>query len=169
MSLDFYLNVIRRFEVQILRSCIVIIDGKYHRCFVEAFSFSGSNSLGVRTEYELENYDWVARWSYRIESWFSPFADLIICNSESGREYAAAKGFPRKKMVVIPNGIDTTYFKPDPVTRLRGRAVWGISESDFLIGLVARLDPIKGHENLFAGRQANTLRTTQKSTLYLCW
>ncbi|MBS1808851.1 MAG: glycosyltransferase [Acidobacteria bacterium] len=138
-------QAIRSSNPQVLHSYLVTANTI--AALLKPFLSQAQIVWGVRAgNMNLENYDWVARWSYRIESWFSPFADLIICNSESGREYAAAKGFPRKKMVVIPNGIDTTYFKPDPVTRLRGRAVWGISESDFLIGLVARLDPIKGHE-----------------------
>lgn len=101
---------------------------------------------GVRSSnMNLENYDWVARWSYRIERWLSGFADLIICNSNAGRDYAVGHGFPAKKLVVIQNGIDTERFKPDPVARARGRLALQAKEHEILIGIVARFDPIKGH------------------------
>ncbi len=101
---------------------------------------------GVRaSNMNLEEYDWVSRWSYKIESWLAPFAHLIICNSQAGRNHAAAKGFPQNKMIVIPNGIDTARFKPDLMARVQGRENWEVGAQDILIGLVARLDPIKGH------------------------
>lgn len=103
---------------------------------------------GVRaSNMDLDRYDWLSRASYRIECWLSRFADLIICNSRAGLEYAAGHGFPREKMTVIPNGIDTERFKPDAGARESIRKEWGITESEILIGLAARLDPMKDHPN----------------------
>lgn len=122
---------------------------------------------GVRAaNMNLENYDWVARWSYRIENWLSPFADLIICNSESGRNHAIAKGFPGRKIAVISNGIDTEHFKPDLTARNRGRALWGVTPDEFLIGLVARIDPIKGYETFL--RAAAKYAKDSASVRFIC-
>jgi glycosyltransferase involved in cell wall biosynthesis len=51
---------------------------------------------------------------------------------------------------VIPNGIDTELFAPDPVAGARIRDEWGISPKSFVVGHVGRLDPIKDHELLLA-------------------
>lgn len=94
---------------------------------------------------DLHRYDWLSRASYRVECQLSRFARLIICNSIAGLEYAAAHGFPRNKMIVIPNGIDIETFKPNPEGRRRFRRDWGIADSEILVGLVGRLDPMKDH------------------------
>jgi len=48
--------------------------------------------------------------------------------------------------VVIPNGIDTDRFKPDPGRRAAQRSAWGLRGNQIAVGLVARLDPMKGHK-----------------------
>jgi glycosyltransferase involved in cell wall biosynthesis len=122
---------------------------------------------GVRaSNVDLDRYDWLTRLSYRIECRLSRFADLIICNSRAGLEYAAAHSFPRKKMVVIPNGIDTERFKPDAAARDRTRAEWGIAENEILIGLVARLDPMKDHPTFL--RAAAMLAQEMPDVRFVC-
>lgn len=101
---------------------------------------------GVRaSNVDMKHYDWLSGLSYRIECWLSRFANKIICNSYAGLEYAANNGFPRDKMQVIQNGIDTDRFRPDIAARERMRKEWKIADKDILIGLVARLDPMKDH------------------------
>jgi glycosyltransferase involved in cell wall biosynthesis len=46
---------------------------------------------------------------------------------------------------VVPNGIDTERFRPDPAARLRQRATWGVAADEPVVGLVGRLDPMKDH------------------------
>jgi glycosyltransferase involved in cell wall biosynthesis len=122
---------------------------------------------GVRaSNMDLDRYDWLSRLSYRIECRLSRFADLIICNSRAGLEYAAAHGFPGGRMTVIPNGIDTEHFKPDAAARERIRAEWGIAESEMLIGLVARLDPMKDHLTCF--RAAAMLAQERSDVRFVC-
>ena len=79
----------------------------------------------------------------------SKLPDLIIVNSEAGRDVHAEMGYAKEKMVVIPNGIDTDVFKPDPLARRRVRQELGVSEDALLIGLIARLHPMKDHETFF--------------------
>jgi glycosyltransferase involved in cell wall biosynthesis len=45
----------------------------------------------------------------------------------------------------VPNGIDTQRFQRDHQARERVRAAWGAGRQERLVGLVARLDPVKGH------------------------
>lgn len=122
---------------------------------------------GVRAaNVDLNEYDWLAGATYRLERRISRFADLIICNSHAGMEYAAAHGFPREKMRVIPNGIDTDKFRPDGASRARVRDEFGVGQSDLLIGIVGRLDPMKDHETFL--RAAAMLESARSDCRFLC-
>jgi len=101
---------------------------------------------GVRSSnMDLSRYDRLTRLAYWLECRLAHFADCIIANSHAGKHYAVANGFPENKMVVIPNGIDTKYFRFDLEERRRTRSAWGIGENEILVGLTARLDPMKDH------------------------
>ena len=99
---------------------------------------------GIRAaEIDLRQYDWLVWLAAQLERIFARFADLIIVNSVAGFERHVSRGFPPRKMVVIPNGIDTDMFKPDREAGAKLRAEWLISEHTRLIGTVGRLDPMK--------------------------
>lgn len=101
---------------------------------------------GVRaSNVDLVQYDWLCRWSYWIECRLARFADTIIANSQAGSSYAVEHGFPEKSMTIIPNGIDTERFRPDKLAGERVRKAWGIAEDELLIGIVGRIDPMKGY------------------------
>jgi glycosyltransferase involved in cell wall biosynthesis len=103
---------------------------------------------GVRASYvDFSQYDFLSALAFRLECRFSRWADLIITNSRAGRDYHVEHGFPARKMVVIPNGIDTDRFRPDEEARCRVRAEWGIQAGEMAIGLVGRLDPMKDYPN----------------------
>jgi glycosyltransferase involved in cell wall biosynthesis len=89
--------------------------------------------------------DWMEKTAAWLESELSRFADCIVVNSLAGLEHAVSEGYPRNKMLFIPNGIDTNVFYPDDAARERVRAEWGVGHSEKLIGNVARFDPIKNH------------------------
>lgn len=101
---------------------------------------------GVRaSNMDLDCYDRTSRWSYWVECRLARFADHIVANSHAGLEYAVEHGFPASKMAVIPNGIDTVRFRPDKAAGMLVRKAWGIGDDERLIGLVGRIDPMKGH------------------------
>ena len=100
---------------------------------------------GRASDVELDCYDWLARVSFWFECKLSRFADLVICNSYAGIEYARRQGFVNDKMIVIPNGIDTARFISDIESGKRLRKKWGIADDKFVIGIVGRLDPMKDH------------------------
>jgi len=101
---------------------------------------------GIRaSNVDQNHYDWLSRLTGVLERFLSRFADLIIINSRAGRAYHTAQNFPAQKMVVVPNGIDTDLFKPDPEAGMLLRKKWRIDRGTILIGLAARLDPMKDH------------------------
>lgn len=71
----------------------------------------------------------------------------IVCCAESVKEYHQAIGYDLKKIVVIPNGYDTSAFQISALTKNKLREEFGISEATILIGIVGRFDPLKDHKN----------------------
>jgi glycosyltransferase involved in cell wall biosynthesis len=110
---------------------------------------------GVRaSNMDLAEYDWLARVGFRLGCWLSRFADLVICNSAAGMRFHVDHGYPANRMVVIPNGIDSERYKPDPVARNELRRQWAIGNDELLVGLVARLDPMKDHDTFLRAAAA---------------
>jgi glycosyltransferase involved in cell wall biosynthesis len=70
--------------------------------------------------------------------------DAIVVNSVAGRRDHRRIGYHPRAWVLIPNGFDTERFRPDPAARCL-RSELGLNSDTFLIGLVARFDPLKDH------------------------
>ena len=101
---------------------------------------------GVRASYiDFAQYDWLTKIIFTLTCRLSKRADLIIANSYAGRLFHQERGYPSEKIIVIPNGIDTCCFRPDPDAGSRIRKEWNVGENEILIGHVGRLDPIKDH------------------------
>ncbi|MHC1752834.1 glycosyltransferase [Humidesulfovibrio sp.] len=81
----------------------------------------------------------------RLEAQLARRSRLVIANSHAGRELCLARGFPPRLLHVVDNGIDTDRFRPDTAAGADLRASWGVTPQHRLIGLVARLDPLKDH------------------------
>ena len=94
---------------------------------------------------DLSRYDWLSRLTNLLECKLSHFADCIIANSHAGKRHAVENGFAEDKIIVIPNGIGTKYFRFDLQGRRQVRSAWGLGEDEILVGLAARLDPMKDH------------------------
>lgn len=101
-----------------------------------------------------EHYDALSALTYRSEVWLSRRADLLIANARAVRADAVARGLPADRIAVVPNGIDTETMRPDVDAGDAMRRAWGISGDAFVIGCVARLDPMKDHANLLAAAAA---------------
>ncbi len=114
---------------------------------------------GVRAAFmEMHHYDWLTRSGSWLEARLSFVPDLIIANSETGANWSVKRGFPEQRLVIVENGIDVEHYTNDPEGRKNLRKKWGIEEGTFLVGLVARLDPMKGH-TIFLQACAQLLQT----------
>jgi glycosyltransferase involved in cell wall biosynthesis len=122
---------------------------------------------GIRaSNVAMEKYGWQAQLTDRAESLLARIPDWIICNSQAGMRHAVEKGYPRGKMCVIPNGIDTRRFVPDRRSGLKLRAQWGIGANQKLIGMVGRMDPMKDYPNFL--RAASLLVQERKDIRFVC-
>lgn len=76
---------------------------------------------------------------------------LVIFESDHEHRRITRLGLAGQKTRVIPSGIDTDAFFPDPEARLRMRSgIPGLSPEDVVFGCVARLSEEKAHANLLA-------------------
>ena len=82
-------------------------------------------------------------------------ADHVFCVSYQLRDMLAGlTKFPRRKMAVIHNGVNTVRFRKDPSARRRTRAELGIADDEFCIGSVGRLNRIKDYPTLLRAAEA---------------
>ncbi len=71
----------------------------------------------------------------------------VVANSQAGVRLHRDLGYKPRKWVWIPNSLDATQFRPDPHAREMLRQELQLGPDTFLIGLVARFDPMKDHAN----------------------
>ena len=84
-------------------------------------------------------------------AWLSrPLASRILCNANQALQVHTGMGYTEDLMGVIPNGFDIEVFRPDAEPRCAVRQELDIPDTAPLVGLIARLDPQKGHETFFA-------------------
>ncbi len=72
--------------------------------------------------------------------------DAIVVNSRAGQREHDGFGYRPRRWEVIPNGVDLERFQPSARDRGEVRSELGIGAEAIVIGLVARLDPVKGHD-----------------------
>ena len=80
---------------------------------------------------------------------------IIVTNSRMAQYYEKEMGISSSKIFTILGGVDTTIFFPKKDTRLETRKEFGFTENDIVLGVIGRLDPIKGQfETLYAFQKA---------------
>jgi glycosyltransferase involved in cell wall biosynthesis len=137
---------------------LALISGKLVRAHVV---------WGVRSSHlDSNELDFLSQLYRRLGSLLSAHADLIIANSTAGREYATSIGYPPDRVITIPNGFETDRFAPDHLARSRARDGWGIADDTLVVGLVARLDPVKDHPTFL--RAAALLAQRMPGVKFVC-
>ena len=83
------------------------------------------------------------RWRYWSNHLTASLASRVACVSSQVADFVVQHvGIPRRKVVVIPNGVDICRFDHLP-TRREARAKLGLPSDQVLVGTVARLNPVK--------------------------
>jgi glycosyltransferase involved in cell wall biosynthesis len=94
---------------------------------------------------DLSLYDWTARPLFRLGKHLSRFPDRIVINSHAGFDYHQREGYDVSRMDVIPNGFDIASFSRSEEAGVAIRRELGLAPDDLVIGMSARIDPIKNH------------------------
>jgi glycosyltransferase involved in cell wall biosynthesis len=97
---------------------------------------------------QLDHYDALSGLTYRSEAWLARRADLLIANARAVRADAIKRGLPGHRIAVVANGIDSDAIRPDAAVKRAQRRRWQLADEAFVIGCVARLDPMKDHATL---------------------
>lgn len=104
--------------------------------------------------------------SLYVNKWVSPYVPLMISNSFEGLASRRRLGYRCKSEIVINNGIHTDKFRPDPSAREIVRREWGIPGDSPLIGIAARLSPVKGHADFL--KAASLLLRERGDARFVC-
>jgi L-malate glycosyltransferase len=87
----------------------------------------------------------------RLNLWALKKIDYFFAVSERFKDNLAAFGIPKERIKTIYNGIDFNETSP---SYLLQRTDVGVNADDFVIAMVARLHPIKGHALVFEALQS---------------
>lgn len=122
---------------------------------------------GIRaSKVEWKDYGWQWQLTDKVESLLANIPNWIICNSRAGLLHYAENGYPKERMSVIHNGIDTGRFFPDRNLGIPIRRGWGVGDDQKLIGMVGRMDPIKDYPSFL--RAASLLTQERRGIRFVC-
>ena len=122
---------------------------------------------GVRSSgLDLSQYGRRVKWAMRLEKWLSKFSDRVITNSQAALEEYRQNGYPYSQLSHIPNAINVERFRPDPTARESVRNELGIPDDSPVIGIFARLHPMKDYVTFLKG--AKILVETTPNARFIC-
>ena len=78
---------------------------------------------------------------------------LIATNSRTAAQCRERLGIGPDRLFMIPGGVNTARFAPDPEGRAEVRRRYGFADEDMVVGLLGRLDPVKGPRELIKAVQ----------------
>jgi glycosyltransferase involved in cell wall biosynthesis len=104
---------------------------------------------GIRcSNMDTTQYGLTLRLVIRLCVWLSFLPNGIIANSVEGRNWHLHIGYRPKLFSIIDNGLDISLYQTTPALREEARAELDIDREAFVIGALARNDPMKDYPNL---------------------
>ena len=104
---------------------------------VHGLAFTASTSRSVNAVYRM------------LEKVTAPVTDRIVCVADAMRDQSLAGGVGRaEQYVTVYSGMRTDPFLDPPVRRDEVRRSLGLRERDVVLGTIARLFYLKGHDDL---------------------
>jgi glycosyltransferase involved in cell wall biosynthesis len=121
---------------------------------------------GIRGPFDRQRTALQTRITIRLCAFFSKwFPIAIVSNSEHAAEVHVQVGYSPDKLINIPNGYPLNQFLPDETARDELLHELNLKHDIVLIGMVARFDPYKDHENLFGALLAIARKGRQVACL----
>lgn len=90
---------------------------------------------------------WQGRFFQWLNDWLLRQADAVQVISPPLEDYVRGLRPPPKRVVCIPNGVDTDFFSP-PIDRSIAKQALGLPTGALVLGSAGRLAPIKGFDLL---------------------
>jgi glycosyltransferase involved in cell wall biosynthesis len=151
-ALPHLIKLLRAFKPAVVQSWL------YHADLLCAFAvkWAGSPTLvwNVRcSNMDLEHYSLLTKLVVRVLAWRSAIPAAVVVNSEGGRSQHERLGYHPRRWAYIPNGFDMERFAPNSDRRAARRIEWQVSDDAVLIGLIARVDPMKDHATFLEAAQ----------------
>jgi sugar transferase (PEP-CTERM/EpsH1 system associated) len=135
--------VARRYKLNVLhaRGWPTLVEtalaARLARVRVTIYGFHG------RTLEDLQGINLRRRWIQKVM--IRSYQCVLTLNRRMQSELAAECGLSEDHIRIIANGVDVKTFRPHE-DRNALRAAFGLPKDRFIIGNVARLDPVKNHE-----------------------
>ncbi|MCI0358142.1 MAG: glycosyltransferase [Planctomycetaceae bacterium] len=114
----------------------------YHANVLGALAAKRAHVPHVLAGVRVADPRWWRAWS---ERWACSAIERFVCVSDGVAQHCLSRGYPREKLVVIPNGVDIDRFsaaKPIPLAEL------GVGDGRKAIVYIGRLDAQKGLDDL---------------------
>jgi glycosyltransferase involved in cell wall biosynthesis len=99
------------------------------------------------SDVNFKEYSPATRLTCRVLARMSSIPDAVISNSLAGQQVHKKLGYHPREWRIVPNGFDTERFRPDAGRAAAFRRELDVGPATPLIGLPARLDPMKDHDN----------------------
>lgn len=125
----------------------------YHADLLGAIAGAWLSSIPVvwnlrASDMDFSRYPPLSAWTVRACARLSHVPRAIVANSEAGVAHHTRLGYRARSWAVIPNGVDAEEFRPDPAAGAAVREELGLPADAVVIGMAARLDPMKDHATL---------------------
>jgi glycosyltransferase involved in cell wall biosynthesis len=106
---------------------------------IHGLAFTASTSRLVNSAYKV------------LERRAAPWSSRIVCVADAMRDQSLAAGIGMpEQYVTIYSGMETAPFTNPPAPRQATRARLGLADGHVVVGTIARLFDLKGHEDLLA-------------------
>ncbi len=117
---------------------------------IHGLAFTASTQPWVNYAYKL------------LEKWTAPITDRIVCVADSMRDQSLAGGVGKaSQYVTVYSGMEVEPFLHPPIDRRTIRRRWGFDDAHVVVGTIARLFDLKGHEDLLDLAPARCARFPQ--------
>ena len=121
----------------------------------------GSVVVRVRTDIDPPKGHFINRYVHHV------WTDHLIVGSQLHKRLCRQiLEFPDERIDVVYGAVDTDEYRPEPLETQKLRDELRIDPGSFVIGLVARLDPVKGHE--YAVEALALLRRLPMKVILVC-
>jgi len=140
-----YVRLIRKFKPHIIYS--FLSDSNLISLICSKISLSKCQLVwGIRGSVtNTSNDNYFSKLIFKFQKKFSRLITLVIYNSFSAAKSYVESGFLPKQYAVIQNGFDSKRFYKNIEARNNFRTKYKIKDSDIVIGITSRIDPIKGY------------------------